>query len=315
MREVEHIDAASISVEAFRERFILPQRPVMLTNVAPWRGAAPLTMSELRRRFGQVKLSELQGFWSSRVWEGTVPESWTLREYVDHLEAGTLPDAWNTGKPYLMGISLRLTAALRGLSEEILIPEHFAHNLLTHPRFQKIESALLGPMFDFAGMDLFVWPPSTPHQPGVHFDSLRVSVVSTVTEGAKRFLLFPPEATELLYPHEAGRCGDTGQYRFSRVTCRGLENGDSERHPLFDIALRDHGVLADVRPGSVLYMPSRWWHWVQGTAPGVSLSWRFLDPQLAGDFFADVAGAGAFRLSQTLQRAWSHLKSQTSLPS
>lgn len=77
--------------------------------------------------------------------------------------------------------------------------------------------------------------------------------------GAKRWLLFPPEDSPLLYPYPKGHPLD----RKSRV--------DFEA-PQVDMLpkaadLKGRGIVAEIGPGDVLWLPSHWWHAVQSLEP------------------------------------------------
>lgn len=71
--------------------------------------------------------------------------------------------------------------------------------------------------------------------------------------GYKRFLLFPPEMYECLYPHPVWHPHD----RQSQVD---FDNPDYERFPKFH---EIKGQEAVVGPGDVLYIPMYWWHHVE----------------------------------------------------
>jgi hypothetical protein len=80
----------------------------------------------------------------------------------------------------------------------------------------------------------------------LHHDVMNVLVA--MIRGRKRFTLFSPDETPLLY-------NDIAVY--SEVD---PENPDFERHPLFRHA---HPIVVDVEAGEVLFLPVGWWHHVR----------------------------------------------------
>lgn len=76
--------------------------------------------------------------------------------------------------------------------------------------------------------------------------------------GRRRFTLFPPEQIFNLYP---GPLDPTpGGQAISLVD---FANPDFDRHPRFRAAL-EFAQVAEVGPGDAVFIPSMWWHHVQG---------------------------------------------------
>ena len=89
-----------------------------------------------------------------------------------------------------------------------------------------------------------------------HYDAPNNIACSVV--GRRRFTLFPPEQIVNLYP---GPLEPTpgGQ----AVSVVDFANPDFERHPRFREALTA-GQSALLEPGDAIFIPSMWWHHVQG---------------------------------------------------
>ena len=89
-----------------------------------------------------------------------------------------------------------------------------------------------------------------------HYDA--PNNIACCVVGKRRFTLFPPEQIFNLYP---GPLEPTpGGQAISLVN---LENPDFEKFPNFRAAL-EAGQVAEVGPGDAVFIPSMWWHHVQG---------------------------------------------------
>lgn len=89
-----------------------------------------------------------------------------------------------------------------------------------------------------------------------HYDALEN--IACVCAGRRRFTLFPPEQLENLYvgPLDFTPAGQA-------VSLVDLNNPDFERFPRFAQAL-EHALSAELEPGDAVYIPSMWWHHVEG---------------------------------------------------
>jgi hypothetical protein len=92
-----------------------------------------------------------------------------------------------------------------------------------------------------------------------HFDAPKN--VACVVSGHRRFTLFPPEQLPNLYvgPLDLTPAGQA-------ISLVDFANPDYERFPRFRDALAAAQV-ADMAPGDALYLPSMWWHHVEGLEP------------------------------------------------
>ena len=79
--------------------------------------------------------------------------------------------------------------------------------------------------------------------------------------GRRRFTLFPPEQFRNLY---LGPIDNTPAGR--AVSMVDFHAPDYVTHPQFQEAIR-HGQVADLEPGDALFIPSMWWHHVEGLSP------------------------------------------------
>jgi len=82
--------------------------------------------------------------------------------------------------------------------------------------------------------------------------------LACVVTGRRQFTLFPPGQLENLYvgPLEFNPGGQA-------ISLVDPNDPDFEQFPKFRTAL-DHSLVADMAPGDALFLPSMWWHHVEG---------------------------------------------------
>ncbi|CAK6441719.1 unnamed protein product [Pipistrellus nathusii] len=107
------------------------------------------------------------------------------------------------------------------------------------------------------GRESTLWIGSLGAHTPCHLDSYGCNLVFQV-QGRKRWHLFPPEDTPLLYPT---RIPYEESSVFSKVN---VVNPDGKRFPQFQKARRHVVTLS---PGQVLFVPRHWWHYVESIDP------------------------------------------------
>lgn len=82
--------------------------------------------------------------------------------------------------------------------------------------------------------------------------------VAAVAAGRRRFVLFPPEQVENLYvgPVDFTPAGQA-------ISLVDFENPDYERFPRYREAI-EHAQVAELQAGDAIFIPSLWWHQVEG---------------------------------------------------
>lgn len=85
--------------------------------------------------------------------------------------------------------------------------------------------------------------------------------IACVVIGKRRFVVFPPDQLQNLYigPLDFNPAGPA-------ISLVDLHNPDFEKFPRYREALA-HAQIAELEPGDAIYIPSMWWHHVEGLMP------------------------------------------------
>ncbi len=154
-------------------------------------------------------------------------------------------------------VETRMTAVL----DDLVRYEHDAHPPTIYMGSTETEYCLPGfaadNHLDLPGIQptVRVWL-GNRHRVAAHYDVLEN--IAVVAAGRRRFILFPPEQIANLYvgPIEFTPAGQP-------VSMVDFERPDFERFPRFAEAMK-HARTAVLEPGDAVYIPSTWWHHVEG---------------------------------------------------
>lgn len=117
-------------------------------------------------------------------------------------------------------------------------------------------------------MKPFMWTGGAGALTVLHFD--RVHNLYVQFAGRKRWVLFPPEESPLLYWPCEQLPG--ARLQFSPVDA---ERPDLDRYPLFKGATPR---VAELGPGDVLFVPTGWWHQVRSLTMSLALNYFWVAP-------------------------------------
>lgn len=106
---------------------------------------------------------------------------------------------------------------------------------------------------------VFLWMGPKGTVTPLHYDNPNIIFAQVV--GSKRFLMFSPANTSLLYNFQGV---------FSEVDCL---NPDLKKYPAYAAA---HQISCDLHAGEALFIPSGWWHHVQALSASISVSFTNL---------------------------------------
>ncbi|XP_031769565.1 bifunctional peptidase and arginyl-hydroxylase JMJD5 [Galleria mellonella] len=112
---------------------------------------------------------------------------------------------------------------------------------------------------DEEAIDIMAWFGPKGTISALHHDPKRNLLTQVI--GEKRLFLFSPSDSDFLYPHEHELLNNTAQ-----VDPR---EPDLEKYPKYKNATPFYCVL---HPGQMLYIPPKWWHFVESLSISISVS-------------------------------------------
>ncbi|KAB2805385.1 cupin-like domain-containing protein [Phaeocystidibacter luteus] len=226
----------NISPEDFQEKYLKPQKPVVLRNFTKgWAAMEKWTYSHLKELAGQHKV-KLYGKWldnePTRIEMPPVKEV-PFAEYIEMLEKDEESD--------LRIFLFNLFKLCPELLEDFSFP-NFSDNFLEDFPYM---------FFGAAGSDV-----------RLHYDIDLSHVFITQFGGTKRITLFEQSESKYLY-----------KLPFTTHSAVDMSNIDYEKYPAVKYA---KGYQTDLKPGETLFMPSGIWHYIQYLDGSFSLSLRAL---------------------------------------
>ncbi|XP_040046301.1 lysine-specific demethylase 8 [Gasterosteus aculeatus] len=226
------------SLESFSTNYLLPLKPVVLEGtIAHWPALnqRPWSLEYLRGVAGcRTVPVEVGSRYTDEEWSQTLL---TVNEFI---ERHVLDEEGVDGLGYLA--QHQLFDQIPELKEDICLPDYCC--LGEGDEDDITVNAWFGPRGTVSPL---------------HQDPQQNFLAQVV--GSKYIRLYSPEDTDKLYPHPSPLLHNTSQVE--------VENPDAERFPEFSRAPYAECVL---RPGDVLFIPVRHWHYVRSLELSFSVS-------------------------------------------
>ncbi|MEP7169038.1 MAG: cupin-like domain-containing protein [Bacteroidota bacterium] len=229
--EIDHRD--NLSYKEFFHEYLMPRKPVVITDAtAKWK-ARSWTPEWFRNRYPGMKVQTDQG-------------EMVMEEFIDAITAQS-----DEPGPFLREQLLK--DVFPDIIDHVLpasmymLPNWLGGNYILDRVNKRLhrESTI---EVNFCGRRIF---------PYLHFDDLHVHAFISQLYGEKAVVLFPPDQEQFIYRK--------GEHRVSEIP--DVDNVDLNQFPLFAKATPIRVVL---KPGESFFMPCGWWHTTR--VPGASLS-------------------------------------------
>lgn len=239
---IERRSAATLPYQAFVDKFVLTNRPVIISDAVPqWNALRTWTPQLFKERFG------------SRLVEVTYGISMNLADLIDAVLASTPEEPG----PYLHRVIIHqhmpeLLADLQP-ENEYSFPRRYCSPLMPR-RFRRPDGYL----------KLLIGGPGGKF-PLMHYDADNAHAMITEIYGDKEFVLFSPSDTRYVYP-------SPGSSHTSEIDDIG--NPDLDRFPLLTRAVEYCGII---HPGEAIFVPCGWWHSAHVLTTSISVCMNMME--------------------------------------
>ncbi len=236
----------------FLREYMFANKPVVITDALRNWKALRWTPEFFKREFGDLKFTINQdpnqkGDYNSNV--GTV--EYTMAAFIDRV----LASSEKSPAPYFRNRILgEVFPSLR--SEVEPLPPYFSPNWLPESYLLKKLQRIFN---RGAQIELYIGGKGGAF-PVLHYDGLASHAFLMQIFGEKKFILFAPDQEPYMY-------GQPENPNLSEV--RDVEHPDLTKFPLFANA---QPVTFILRPGELVFIPSKWWHTTTMLSPSISIS-------------------------------------------
>ena len=234
------------SREEFEERFLRPQKPVIITGAMDqWPALTRWSNDYMSERAGArpVRISMAhQGVHFKGANQILDHSNMSLAEYIKLITSQQISD----GRLYAAIIPIQ--KALPELWPDVAFPEYFNRE-------------------ECSSTNMWFGPGSNVSP--LHYDSMHNFL--TQIRGRKRVLLFHPDEIRRLYPFAF-------HHRSLHISQVNMVAPDHARFPEFQKAAHTELIL---EPGEMLFIPVFWWHGVFGIEENLSINYWWRTPMKA----------------------------------
>ncbi len=241
-----------LSFHDFLHEYIIPNKPVLLTNAAKdWMAHEQFTPEFFKNNFTH-KVASIKG------------EKYSLGQYVDLMLSSTEQNP--APYPWKLDIERKFPELLPYVQPGF---EVMKKNRLKSPFFSEkfIPQA--------STLEIFFGGPAGWF-PYIHYDLYGLYAIVTQVYGKKEFILYEPSQFIYMYPDPENPW---------KSTVKDYYNPDFTQYPLFKNA---KGTSIVVHPGETVYVPKGWWHTAKSLEPTISIAQDLLVPQNWDLFSRDV---------------------------
>ena len=245
---------AGLSAEEFERDYLLPRRPVVLTDATQhWNAVSRWTPQFLREYYGAKPV----------VIDGS---RWALDEFLALVD-NPRPDA---PVPYLRNQNVRTLFPELAADFEPT-PIYCQPNWLYGRYFPAKLDDL---MRNLTTLEVFIGGRGTAF-PNLHIDSAFTHAFLNQVYGEKELILYSPDQTPYVYPEPHKDIAQVGD----------VENVDLEKFPLFAHAVP---TRVTIEAGDTVFIPAGWWHTARMNTGSITLSVNTANASNWGDLARDV---------------------------
>ncbi len=227
---------SGLTAKAFIAEYVVPNKPVILTDQAAGWPAMGLFTPEFFRDTFPGKTASIHG------------TAYTLGRYVDMMLASTEENP--APYPFKVEIDRKFTELLPYLEPPFPVLQ-----------YNRLKSPLVARrvMPNAATLEIFFGGRSGWF-PYIHYDLYGLYAIVTQVYGSKQFIVYAPGQEKYLYPDPDHPWKSTIERYYAP---------DYERYPLFR---RAEAITDTVHPGETIFVPKGWWHTARSLEPSISVA-------------------------------------------
>jgi histone arginine demethylase JMJD6 len=245
-----------ISYEEFAAKYLYPNKPVILRGaLSNWKALGLWTPEFFKTHFGDLTFTINVAEYGQASYDRNRSSEFTMSEFIDRVLASTE----DRPAPYFRNKVLH--DLFPSLKEDIQpLPDFLLPNWLPDKYLVKPVGKILN-----RGAEIEIYIGGTGGAfPVLHYDGAGTHAFLMQIYGRKRYIVYPPEQEEYLYPSPEK----------PNLSLIDIDKPDLEQFPLFAKAVP---MAFELEPGELLFVPSHWWHTAKILTPSITLSANVLN--------------------------------------